>query len=42
MIDWLAVEFGYLPTDVLPNGLPEQAAPLVAAVLISSAYFHLR
>ena len=42
MIDWLVVEIGYLPTDVLPNGLPEQVAPLVAAVLISSAYFHLR
>lgn len=42
MIDWLVVEIGYLPTDVLPSGLPEQVAPLVAAVLISSAYFHLR
>ena len=42
MLDWLAAEYGVAEDDSLPSGVPEQLAPLVAAVLVSSAYFQLR
>ena len=42
LIDWLVTEAGVGENDILPPGVPEQVAPGVAAVLISSAYFHLR
>jgi hypothetical protein len=42
MIDWLVTEFGVAEDVTLPPGAPEQLAPIVAAVLISSAYFQLR
>jgi len=42
LIDWLVDETGYAAGATLPAGAPEQAAPLVAAVLLSSAYFQLR
>ncbi len=42
MLDWLVNEYSQ-PEDVtLPAGTAEQIAPLVAAVLVSSAYFQLR
>ena len=42
ILDWLQVELGVAANDTLPAGIPEQASALFAAVLISSAYFHLR
>ena len=42
LIDWLVTLSGAGENDVLPSGVPEQAAPGVAAILISSAYFQLR
>ena len=42
MIDWLVATSGTPADDTLPPGTPEQIAPGVAAVLISSAYFQLR
>lgn len=42
MLDWLVTEYGLSADDSLPAGTPEQIAPLVAAVLVSSAYFQLR
>ena len=42
MIDWLVTQSGTGENDTLPPGVPEQVAPVVAAVLISSAYFQLR
>jgi hypothetical protein len=42
LIDWLVTESGTGENDILPPGVPEQVAPVVAAVLISSAYFQLR
>ncbi len=42
IIDWLMTEFGVGADDVLPPGSPAQVSPLIAAVLISSAYFQLR
>jgi len=42
VLDWLQLELGVAVDDTLPAGVPEQASALFAAVLISSAYFHLR
>ena len=42
MLDWLVNEFGVAEDATLPPGSPEQIAPLMAAVLVSSAYFQLR
>jgi uncharacterized protein (DUF1800 family) len=42
MLDWLMAEYGLAEDVSLPAGVPEQLAPLVAAVLVSSAYFQLR
>jgi hypothetical protein len=42
MIGWMVTEAGYAENDTLPAGVPETIAPLVMAVLISSAYFQLR
>jgi Protein of unknown function (DUF1800) len=42
MIEWMVSEAGYAEDDPLPAGVPETYAPLVMAVLISSAYFQLR
>jgi hypothetical protein len=42
LVNWLVTETGFGENDVLPPGVPGEAAPGVAAVLISSAYFQLR
>jgi uncharacterized protein (DUF1800 family) len=42
IIDWLKGEYGITETETLPVTVPEQVSALVAAVLISSVYFHLR
>ncbi len=42
LVNWLVTESGSGENDVLAPGIAEQAAPGVAAVLISSAYFQLR
>ncbi len=42
MLDWLVDEYEIPANDTLPQGTAEQIAPLVAAVLLSSAYFQLR
>jgi hypothetical protein len=42
LIDWMVAETGIAANDVLTPGAPEQVAALVAAVLVSSAYFQLR
>ena len=42
MLDWLVTEYSQAADETLPVGVAEQIAPLVAAVLVSSAYFQLR
>ena len=42
VIDWLKGEYGITETETLLVTVPEQVSALVAAVLISSVYFHLR
>lgn len=42
IIEWLKGYLNVAEDDVLPSGVPELTAALTAAVLISSAYFHLR
>ena len=42
ILSWLTTEYAVDQDAVLPSGTPEAIAPLVAAVLVSSAYFHLR
>ena len=42
IMDWLKDEYAILEDQVLPPGVPEQVSALVAAVLVSSVYFHLR
>ena len=42
ILDWLKEEYGVTENEVLPATVPEQVSALVAAVLISSVYFHLR
>jgi len=42
MLDWLVTKYSQAADDTLPAGVAEQIAPLVAAVLVSSAYFQLR
>ena len=42
LLEWLVAEYNQPRDAVLPAGSPEQIAPLVAAVLVSSAYFQLR
>lgn len=42
LLDWLTGEYALAEDATLPAGTPEQIAPLVAAVLVSSAYFQLR
>jgi uncharacterized protein (DUF1800 family) len=42
LVDWLVNEYGQAADASLPAGTPETIAPLVAAVLVSSAYFQLR
>ena len=42
MLDWLTGEYGLPENASLPVGTAEQIAPLISAVLISSAYFQLR
>jgi hypothetical protein len=42
VLEWLVDEYGVNEDDTLPTGTPEQISALVAAVLLSSAYFQLR
>ena len=42
VLAWLSDEYALAENETLPNGTPQQIAPLIAAVLISSAYFQLR
>ncbi len=42
ILDWLIGEIGFGENDPLPAPVPQQTAALTAAVLVSSAYFHLR
>ncbi len=42
VLDWLTAEYGVSDDTPLPVGVPEQVSALVAAALISSAYFQLR
>lgn len=42
VLEWLTEEYGVTENDTLTTGIPEQIAALVAAVLLSSAYFQLR
>lgn len=42
LLDWLADEYKQAVDVSLPAGTPELIAPLIAAVLVSSAYFQLR
>lgn len=42
VLDWLIDEYGVSADDPLTTGVPEQISALVAAVLLSSAYFQLR
>ena len=42
MLEWLSGEYGVPENVRLADGIAEQIAPLIAAVLISSAYFQLR
>jgi uncharacterized protein (DUF1800 family) len=42
MISWMVTEYGFAENDTLPAGVPVTIAPLVMAVLLSSAYFQLR
>ena len=42
IILWLENEHSTTRDTTLPSGIPEQIAAAVAAVLVSSAYFHLR
>jgi len=42
MLDWMVSEAGYAEDETLPAGVAETIAPVVTAVLISSAYFQLR
>ena len=42
LVEWLEGEFSVDRDDALAAGVPEVASALTAAVLISSAYFHLR
>jgi hypothetical protein len=42
VLDWLVSEYGLSADAELPAGRAQQIAPYVAAVMISSAYFHLR
>ena len=42
ILAWLVDEYAEAEDTALPAGIPEQIAPLVAAVLVSSAYFQLR
>ena len=42
MLDWLIDEYGVSADDPLTTGIPEQVSALIAAVLLSSAYFQLR
>ena len=42
IVEWLEGELGVSAADALAPTQPEQASALVAAVLISSVYFHLR
>lgn len=42
ILEWLVNEFNVAADTSLPAGAPEQIAPLVAAVLVSSTYFQVR
>lgn len=42
IVEWVKAEFGVSADEVLAAGVPEQASALIAALLISSVYFHLR
>jgi len=42
VLAWLSDEYALAETATLPGGTPQQIAPLIAAVLVSSAYFQLR
>ena len=42
IVEWLKGELGVTEQELLPATVPEQASALVAAVLVSSVYFHLR
>ncbi len=42
LLEWLVSETSLAKDVSLPVGTADQIAPLVAAVLVSSAYFHLR
>jgi hypothetical protein len=42
VLDWLMDEYGVSADDTLTTSVPEQISALVAAVLLSSAYFQLR
>ena len=42
ILDWLMSEYGLPESEALQPTVPEQVSALVAAVLVSSVYFHLR
>lgn len=42
MLDWMVTEAGFAEDATLPAGVPATIAPVVMAVLLSSAYFQLR
>jgi uncharacterized protein (DUF1800 family) len=42
ILDWLMSEYGIPESEALQPTVPEQVSALVAAVLVSSVYFHLR
>ena len=42
LMQWLIDEYAVSENDPLTTGVPEQVSALVAAVLLSSAYFQLR
>ena len=42
LVQWLIDEYAVSENDPLTTGVPEQVSALVAAVLLSSAYFQLR
>jgi hypothetical protein len=42
ILDWLTSEYSVTENEVLPAGSADGVAPLIAAVMVSSAYFQLR
>jgi hypothetical protein len=42
ILEWLKAEVGVTEDEILAATVPEQTSALIAAVLVSSVYFHLR